>query len=103
MGMNTMRDYSEKRDFIRMRVNAQLTIRREDNQATLTGICRDLSGTGMLVEVQESIPEGTRLYTSLPSQNDSFPAFESLVTVVRCDPKENGTYLVGVSIDEVKK
>ncbi len=103
MGTGTMRDYSEKRDFIRMRVNAELTITREDNQNSTTGICRDLSGTGMLIEVAEAVPEGTRLFTSLPSQNESFPAFESQVTVVRCDPRDNGSFLLGVTIDEVKK
>jgi len=103
MDTNSMREYSEKRDFIRMRVNAQLSITREDNRNATTGICRDLSGTGMLIEVKESIPEGTRLFTSLPSQNESFPAFESMVTVVRCDPRDDGTYLLGVTIEEVKK
>lgn len=103
MATNSMRDYSEKRDYIRMKVNARLRITREDNQATLTGVCRDLSGTGMLLEVSEAIPEGTRLHTSLPSQNDNFPAFESLVSVLRCTDQGGGRYLLGVNIDEVKK
>lgn len=102
MGTSSMRDYSEKRDFIRMKVNAQLTITREDNKASINGVCRDLSGTGMLLEVSEAIPEGTRLHTSLPSQNDNFPAFESVVSVTRCTDQGDGRYMLGVNIEEVK-
>ncbi|WP_228160541.1 MULTISPECIES: PilZ domain-containing protein [Marinobacter] len=100
---NTMRDYSEKRDFHRMRVNTPVEI--SDSQGRqLEGICKDLSGTGMQLAVQDAMPVGTQLQTRLPSSNDRFPPLEATVEVLRCELDESGDgYLVGAAIQEIKR
>lgn len=96
----TMRDYSEKRDFHRMQVNTEVTITDpEGNQ--YKGICKDLSGTGMQILVDATVPLGTQLHTVLPSTSEQFPPFETIVEVLRCEPAEDG-YLIGVVIRQVK-
>lgn len=44
----TGRDYSEKRDFIRMRVDADVVLIHEGDQ--VSAVCIDLSSSGMQVE-----------------------------------------------------
>lgn len=97
--MNSIiRDYSEKRDFIRMKVDTEITLSYENSDQTIKGICRDLSGTGMLIEVDEPLPEGCELHTALPSNNEAFPSFETKVKVIRCNASENGKFLIGTEI-----
>jgi len=101
---SSMRDYSEKRDFIRMQVETEIELAyRSDPSRTFKGLCEDLSATGMSVIVAEAIPEGTELQTVLPSQNPEFPPFETYARVVRCDQMEDGRAVLGVEILEVQR
>ena len=95
----TMRDYSEKRDFHRMQVNSEIQITDGEGRS-FTGICRDLSGTGMLLQVADFIPEGAVLHTLLPATSDQFPPFETEVRVLRTEPSGDA-FLLGVVIERV--
>lgn len=96
-----IRGYSEKRDFHRMQVNSEAQI--TDNQGqTITGICRDLSGTGMQLYVHSTIPEDEELMVILPSNRNDFPPFESSVRVLRSEPEGEG-FLLGTAIIEIKR
>ena len=96
-----MRNHSEKRDFIRMKVDTQIELRLTDSEKVLHGICRDLSGTGMAVEVNEEFAEGTQLLACLSSNNSKFPPFEAKVQVIRSSPLANGRFLLGMEIQHV--
>lgn len=96
-----IRDYSEKRDFIRMKVDSDIHLTDESGTLSLVGICRDLSGTGMQIEVKEAVSEGTTLFTELPSSNPAFPSFKTKVIVKRCIPSSTeGSFLLGTEIQE---
>ncbi|GAA3951558.1 PilZ domain-containing protein [Allohahella marinimesophila] len=99
-----MRDYSEKRNFIRMKVDAPIELRRtadeNEDAERIQGICRNLSGTGMEILVDEEIAPGTELYSTMPSNNPSFPSFETRISVLRAHPHED-KYILGVEITEV--
>lgn len=97
----TMRDFSEKRDFHRMQVNTEITITDAEGHQQ-KGLCKDLSGTGMQILMETAVAEGTQLHTLLPSTNEQFPPFETVIEVLRCEPAEGG-YLIGASIREVKR
>lgn len=97
----TMRNYNEKRDFIRMKVDTQVELRVCDSERVLQGICRDLSGTGMAVEINEDVAVGTNLLACLASSNSKFPPFEANVQVVRSTALPDGHYLLGMQILQV--
>ncbi|MDX1757144.1 MAG: PilZ domain-containing protein [Marinobacter sp.] len=97
----TLKDYSEKRDYYRMQVNSEIKITDEFGRTT-KAVCRDLSGTGMQLQVDDPIEEGAEVHTLLPSHSDQFPPFETISQVVRCTPDGNG-YLLGLSIVQVKR
>lgn len=97
----TMKDYSEKRDFHRMQVDAQIQI-TDNNGQTLKAICRDLSGTGMQLYVDRPFNEGEEINTLMFSTSDQFPPFETVSEIVRCTPEGDG-YLLGTAIVTVKR
>ncbi|UZE94711.1 PilZ domain-containing protein [Alkalimarinus alittae] len=95
---STIRDYSEKRDFIRMKVDTTIRLTFDDSEKTMTAVCKDLSGTGMLIETSDALAENSEFHTSLPSSNPAFPAFETKVKVIRCAESEDGRFLIGTEI-----
>lgn len=94
-----MKDYSEKRDFHRMQVNSRIEITNAD-EATVVGICRDLSAAGMQLFVNSPFAVGEELTTRLEGADDQFPPLETVCEVVRCAPEDDG-YLLGINIIEV--
>lgn len=91
-----MRDYSEKRDFHRMQVDADIElIDREGN--TFAGVCRDLSASGMQIKVAQQIAPGSELSTTLHPTSDKFPPLATLCEVLRCEPEGDG-FMLGVNI-----
>ena len=72
----TMKDYSEKRDFHRMTMNSEIEL-TDSNGVAIPGICRDLSGTGMQLYVERAFAEGDEIHTLLPSTSEQFPPFET--------------------------
>lgn len=96
----SMRDFSEKRDFHRMQVNSEIDVTTKDGRS-FKGVCRDLSGTGMQLYVDQPMAVGDELFTVLPSASEAFPPFETSLKVLRAAPDGNG-FLLGTAILEVK-
>ncbi|MDX1590234.1 MAG: PilZ domain-containing protein [Oleiphilaceae bacterium] len=99
-----MRDYSEKRDFIRMQVETDIELFVRDGPSpVLKGHCEDLSATGMSVRLSQPLDLGTELETRMASHNPDFPPFETRARVVRCDHLEEGAVSLGLEILEVTR
>lgn len=96
-----MKDYSEKRDFHRMKMNSEIEL-TDGSGVAFPGICKDLSGTGMQLFVDRAFSEGDEIHTLLPSTSEQFPPFETVCRVLRCDPEGDG-FLLGMEILEVKR
>lgn len=98
---DNMKDYSEKRDFHRMKLNSDIEL-TDSNGVAFPGICRDLSGTGMQLFVDRAFAEGDEIHTLLPSTSEQFPPFETVCRVLRCEPEGDG-FLLGMEIVTVKR
>ena len=75
-------NYSEKRDFIRMKLDTPVTIRCEGRESV--ALCRDLSASGLLLEAQSELAPGDHL--------------ELEARVVRCERLGPGRHSLGLSI-----
>lgn len=96
--------YDDKRNFYRMMVNSPCQIELLDKNTTkaLTAICRDISATGMLLELDsQSLEAGTLLQVTVDSNNDQIPSLVAKAKVVRCEEHDADTCLVGVEISEM--
>jgi len=95
------RNWDEKRDFIRMKVDTEITLAVDNSDVRVTGYCRDLSGTGMLIEVDQEVDAGTICHTNLPSNNDAFPSLDAKVKILRCIQLSENKYQIGTEILEI--
>ena len=80
------RNYEEKRDFIRMKVNCNATITTADGQKS-TGYCHNLSGGGALLELTQKVPLNEALQITINSQYGHARVFSTQGKVVRSHPK----------------
>lgn len=95
--------YQEKRDFIRMRVDSPVTMAIQGETEALSGICRDLSGGGMLVEVDQTLPVGTELNVTLASSHGHAPVLQATAEVARITElaDEPSSSRVGLRLTEI--
>ena len=100
-----MLGYDDKRNFFRMMVNSpcQLEVNDEESSRTLQAVCKDISATGMSLEVAEpSVELGTKVNVSIDSTSSQIPSLSAIATVVRCVPESESSCLIGVEISEMK-
>ena len=80
------RDYAEKRDFIRMRVDADVSLIHEGQE--IAGVCVDLSSSGMQVQAPRQFNVGDLLTVRIDSEHAALKGLEA-------DTKVGGAKTVG--------
>ena len=74
------RDYAEKRDFIRMRVNADVSLIHAGQE--IAAVCVDLSSSGMQVQAPRQFNVGDRLKVRIDSEHVALKGLEADTEVV---------------------
>ncbi|MFC4656500.1 MULTISPECIES: PilZ domain-containing protein [Rheinheimera] len=94
---------NDKRNYFRMMVNSQVQIMVTDPETgrMIDGICRDLSSTGMSLEVDEPLEMGILLFIKMETNNPSIPPLSAHARVVRCAQEHEDCYQLGVQIVEM--
>src|SRR5690606_22076988 len=90
------RAYSEKRDFIRMRLEAPVTLVHDGQQ--IPALCLDLSSNGMQVEAATRLAIGDRIGVHIPSEHDQLADLNVEAEVVRALDLEDGRQSLGLSV-----
>ncbi|PAU55721.1 PilZ domain-containing protein [Pseudomonas sp. PIC25] len=90
------RAYSEKRDYIRMRLEAPVILQYAGRE--LPALCIDLSSTGMQLEAECSLNVGDKVRVRIPSDHSQLKGLEAEAEVVRVSDLEGGRQSVGLSI-----
>jgi c-di-GMP-binding flagellar brake protein YcgR len=98
-----MLNYDDKRNFYRMLLNSEVTITVLDEEVNTDfyATCRDLSATGMAIEINQPLELGTKVRMKIASSNNSIQAFDATGKVVRMVEEGPENYLVGITIQEV--
>ncbi len=100
-----MLGYDDKRNFYRMMVNSpcELAILDDPAHRTISAICKDISATGMSLEIEHASMEvGTLLDVSIESNSDQIPSLSAKAKVLRCTAETETSCLIGVEISEIK-
>ncbi|MEX3772410.1 PilZ domain-containing protein [Pseudomonas sp. MYb118] len=92
----TDRDYSEKRDFIRMRVDADITLIHQGDE--VAAVCVDLSSSGMQVEAPRSFAVGDRLSVRIESDHTALKGLEADTEVVWVKEQDGDGQKLGLTI-----
>lgn len=95
------RDYSEKRSYMRMNMDAAATLRHGDGSEEPC-TCKDLSAIGMLLELDRALPLEEMLDVHVPAFSNQFSPLDAEVRVVRVDELASGRYQIGVEIVQMK-
>lgn len=92
------REFSEKRDFIRMQVSTAGTI--ESNGQSYTATCTDLSSTGAALVSKAVLQVNDKIKIQVNSGGGITPPLQAAATVLRAVKKSDDEYQYGVSIDK---
>jgi hypothetical protein len=96
----TGRDYSEKRDFIRMRVDADVVLIHEGDE--VSAMCIDLSSSGMQVEAPRQFKVGDRLSVRIDSDHTALSGLEADTEVVWVKAEDGTSQKLGLTILKMK-
>lgn len=98
-----MKNFEDKRDFYRMMLNSEVivTIIDDETNSQITATCRDLSATGMAIEMEHPLAMSTHVKIKLDSASELVQALDMSGRVVRIEEECEGCYLVGISIEEL--
>lgn len=96
------REFDEKRDFIRMGLQCELTFKTDDMAQAEHGEARNLSGRGMMFVVPHALPIESSLEVTIRPDNALTPPLHAIVKVVRVVPQRRGEgYEIGAVIQNM--
>ncbi len=94
------KEYSEKRDFIRMFVDADVTFNLQGEKTTFQGKSRELSGKGVSFITSQSLNEGDVVNITVSAVDARVAPLEIVARVVRTENLDNGKILIAtVKVD----
>ena len=83
-----MIDYAEKRDFLRMPIDCELSFTETGSSKQYQGNVINLSSKGILFTSNEGFDEGTVLKITLTPSNSDTPPMEATAVVTRVTDNE---------------
>src|SRR5690554_1033336 len=92
--------FSEKRDFIRMKIDTPLKAQLTGDGIAMDGLCHELSGGGMRLATTHGLPPGTELEVSISSEYGHAPTLRARARVSRVEV-EDGVYMMAMVIIEI--
>ncbi len=97
-----MLEYDEKRDYIRMDVDCDMTYKLADSDETKTGHCTSLSGAGVSFLAESSYDVGLAMEVNILPKNSVTPPMTAFIEVVRSTAKDDGSFEIAASIKSLK-
>ncbi|MDD0973972.1 PilZ domain-containing protein [Pseudomonas fontis] len=89
-------DYSEKRDFIRMRVDTEVEVIQAGE--VIAAVCLDLSASGMQIQAPRTFQVGDELQIKLDSDHPALAGLDVSTRVVWIASHAEGQQKLGLKI-----
>ena len=97
-----MLEYDEKRNYIRMNVDCELTYRLADSNELQRGNCTSISGSGVSFLADRSFEPGRAMEVNITPKNAITPPMTAFVEVVRTSKQDDGRYEIAAAIKSIK-
>lgn len=98
-----IQDYSEKRDFIRMNAQTEVSFQFSGEDQVHHGLSLDLSGTGVKFETSVLVKAGSKLIIRIAPENTATPPLDAEVKVIRVEKHEiDDIYLIAAEFIKIK-
>jgi PilZ domain len=93
------RAYEEKRNFIRMKINTPVQVQAGAEQ--FVARCKDLSGSGMLLQSERELPLGTTVEIHIAQEGENRLPFNASAQVVRVDAVNPAGFILGLALKAI--
>ena len=97
-----MLEYDEKRDYIRMDVDCDITYKLADSEGMKTGRCTSLSGSGVSFIADSAFEIGLAMEVNVLPQNPLTPPMTAFIEVVRNSVQQDGSFEIAATIKSLK-
>ena len=94
-------DFAEKRDFIRMFIDAPVDFAIAGTDEWFIGMGQDLSGGGLSFSTKQQLTEGDKVDVKLHPITAVTPPLEAQVTVIRAEQLEDGAFSISTKIEKI--
>jgi flagellar basal body L-ring protein FlgH len=95
------KDYSEKRNFIRMFVNAKVNITDQHSGNTFQGAGINLSGSGAMFTIDKAFDVGQKLTVDISSEQSQLTPLSAKFEVIRVTEDSVGNYFIAGSLADI--
>ncbi|MEK1940213.1 MAG: PilZ domain-containing protein [Pseudomonas sp.] len=92
--------YTEKRDYIRMRLEAPVTLQYAGRD--IPALCLDLSSTGMQLEAESDAKVGDKVRVHIASEHNELRGLDAEAEVIRASALDGGRQSLGLAILSMK-
>lgn len=92
--------YTEKRDYIRMRLEAPVTLQHAGRD--IPALCLDLSSTGMQLEAESTVSIGDQVRVHIASEHNELRGLDAQAEVIRVAALDGGRQSIGLAILSMK-
>lgn len=97
-----MLTHDERRDYIRMDVDCDITYRLADSSEVSTGKCLTLSGAGISFAAHRPFEVGLAMEVSIVPKTSITPPMTAFIEVVRNVKQADDTYEIAAVIKSIK-
>lgn len=97
-----MREYDEKRDYIRMDIDCDVTYRLPGSEAVYQGRGTSISGAGVSFIADQNIQVGQAVEINVLPTKSLTPPMNAFIEVVRTTPNHDGTFEIAATIKSIK-
>jgi hypothetical protein len=97
-----MLEYDEKRNYIRMDIDCDITYRLADSDEVHHGRCSSISGAGVSFIADQSFDSGKAMEINVIPKNTVTPSMIAFIEVIRSTQLGDGNYEIAATIKSIK-
>jgi len=97
-----MVEYDEKRNYIRMEIDCEVTYRLAGSDELYQGRCSSISGAGVSFMADRSFDTGKAMEINVIPQNTLTPSMTAFIEVIRSTQQSDGSYEIAATIKSIK-
>jgi hypothetical protein len=97
-----MLEYDEKRNYIRMEIDCDITYKLAGSDELFNGRCSSLSGAGVSFITDQFFSPGIAMEVNITPRNSLTPPMTAFIEIVRATKQEENQYEIAASIKSIK-
>ena len=97
-----MLEYDEKRIYIRMEIDCDITYKLADSDEIFHGRCSSISGAGVSFIANQLFAPGKAMEVNIVPKSSVTPPMAAFIEVVRATQQDDDQYEIAASIKSIK-